>query len=133
MSDWTSKIEIYLVDFGSNSRFCSCTYLSFHQKQVLCNHFFLVTENGYCSCTDISSMYRNNPFIILDGELFQGMNDSSNTTGFAKLAREDMKEHVSSGKREQEDPENPEVTSSYAPLPLKGSSFKLKKMNYCLT
>ena len=78
-------------------------------------------------------MYRNNPFIILDGELFQGMNDSSNTTGFAKLAREDMKEHVSSGKREQEDPENPEVTSSYAPLPLKGSSFKLKKMNYCLT
>ena len=27
-------------------------------------------------------MYRNDPFIILDEELFQGMNDSLNTTGF---------------------------------------------------
>lgn len=80
-------------------------------------------------------MHRNNPFIILDEELFQGVNDSSNTTGFTKLARGDMKEHVSSGEREQEDPENIswEVTSSYAPLPLRRSSFKLKKMSYYLT
>ena len=135
MSDWTSKSETSQVDFGSNSRFCSCTYLPFHRKQVLCYHFFLVTENGYRSCTDISPMHRNNPFIILDEELFQGVNDSSNTTGFTKLARGDMKEHVSSGEREQEDPENIswEVTSSYAPLPLRGSSFKLKKVNYYLT
>ena len=135
MSDWTSKSETSQVDFGSKSRFCSCTYLPFHRKQVLCNLFFLVTGNGYCSCTDISPVHRNNPFIILDEELFQGVNDSSNTTGFTKLAREDMKEHVSSGEREQEDPENIswEVTSSYAPLPLRRSSFKLKKMSYYLT
>ena len=39
--------------------------------------------------------------------------------------------HVSSGERQQEDPENTswQVTSSYAPLPSRGSSFKLKKMN----
>ena len=135
MSDWASKSETSQVDFCSNSRFCSCTYLPFHRKQVLCNLFFLVTENGYHSCTDISPVHRNNPFIILDEELFQGVNDSSNTTGLTKLAREDMKEHVSSGEREQEDPENIswEVTSSYAPLSLRGSSFKLKKINYYLT
>ena len=76
-------------------------------------------------------MYRNNPFIILDEELFREINDSLNTSGFTQLAREVMKEHVSSGERQQEDPENIswEVTSSYAPLPSRGSSFKLKKMN----
>ena len=64
-------------------------------------------------------MYRNHTFIILDEELFQEMNDSLNTSGFTQLAREVMKEHVSSSERQQEDPENIswEVTSSYAPLP----------------
>ena len=51
-------------------------------------------------------MYRNHPFIILDEELFLGMNDSLNTTGFTQLAREGIKEHVSSDGRQQEDPEN---------------------------
>ena len=96
LSAWTSEKETYRVDFGLNDRFCSCTCLSFRRKRVLCNHFFLTIENGYCSLTDVSQMYRNHSFIILDEELFQGMNDSSNTTGFTQLAREGIKEHVSS-------------------------------------
>ena len=59
-------------------------------------------------------MYRNHPFIILDEELSQRMNDCLNTTGFTQLAREGIKEHVSSDEQQQEDPENIiwEVTSS---------------------
>ena len=134
LSAWTSEKETYRVDFGSNDRFCSCTYLSFRRKRVLCKHFFLVIENGYRSFTDVSQMYRNHPFIILDEELSQGMNDSLNTAGFTQLPPEGIKgikEHVSSDEWQQEDPENIslEVTSSYAPLPSRGSSFKLKKMN----
>ena len=47
------------------------------------------------------------------------MNDSLNTIGFTQLAREGIKEHVSSDERQEEDPENViwEVTLSYAPLP----------------
>ena len=91
-------------------------------------------ENGYRSFTDVLQMYRNHHFIILDEELFQGMKNSLNTTGFTQLVREGIKgikEHVSSNERQQEDPENLslEVTSSYALLPSRGSSFKLKKMN----
>ena len=67
---------------------------------------FLVIENGYRSFTDVSQMYRNQPFIILDEELLQGMNDHLNTTGFIQLVREGIKEHVSSDERQQEDPEN---------------------------
>ena len=61
-------------------------------------------------------MYRNHPFIILDEELLQGMNDHLNTTGFTQLAGEGVKEHVSSNERQQEDPESIswEVTSSCA-------------------
>ena len=134
LSAWTSEKETYRVDFGSNDRFCSCTCLSFRRKRVLCKHFFLVIENGYRSFTDVSQMYRNHPFIILDEELFQGMNDSLNTTGSTQLVREGIKcikEHVRSDEWRQEDRENMslEVTSSYAPLPSRGSSFKLKKMN----
>ena len=134
LSAWTSEKETYRVDFGSNDRFCSCTCLSFRRKRVLCKHFFLVIENGYRSFTDVSQMYRNHPFIILDEELSQGMNDSLNTAGFTQLPPEGIKgikEHVSSDEWQQEDPENIslEVTSSYAPLPSRGSSFKLKKMN----
>ena len=33
------------------------------------------------------------------------MNDSSNTTGFTYLGREGTEEHISCGKRQQEDPE----------------------------
>ena len=33
-------------------------------------------------------MYNSHAFITLDEELFQGMNHSSNTTGFTQLARE---------------------------------------------
>ena len=50
--------------------------------------FFLVIENDYRSFTDVSQMYRNHPFIILDEELLQGMNDRLNTTGFTQLMRE---------------------------------------------
>ena len=99
LSAWTSEKETYRVDFGSNDRLCSCTCLSFRRKRVLCKHFFLVMENGYRSFTDVSQMYRNHPFIILDEELFQGMNGSLNTTGSTQLAREGIKgikEHVSS-------------------------------------
>ena len=76
-------------------------------------------------------MYRNHPFIILDEELLQGMNDRLNTTGFTQLMRESIKEHVSSDEQQQEDPENIswKVTSSYAPLPPRGSCFNLKTMN----
>ena len=70
--------ETYRIDFGSNDRFCSCTCLSFRRKRVLCKHFFLIIENGYRSFTDVSQVYRSHPFIILDEELFQGMNDSLN-------------------------------------------------------
>ena len=68
--------------------------------------------------------------IILDEELCQRMNDRLNPTGFTQLAREGIKEHVSSDEQQQEDPENIiwEVTSSNAPLPSRRSSFKLKKM-----
>ena len=98
LSAWTSEKETYRVDFGSNDRFCSCTCLSFLRKRVLCKHFFLVIENGYRSFTDVSQMYRNHPFIILDEELFQRMNGSLNTTSSTQLAREGIKcikEHVS--------------------------------------
>ena len=87
LSAWTSKKESYQVDFGSNDRFCNCTCLSFCQKRVLCKHFFLVIENGYRSFTNVSPVYRNHPFIILDEELFQGMNDRLNNTGFIQLER----------------------------------------------
>ena len=99
MSAWASEKETYRVDFGSNDKFCGCNCLSFRRKRVLCKHFFFVIENDYLSFTDISPMYRNHPFIILDEKLFQGMNDSSNTAGFTQLARESRKEYVSSRER----------------------------------
>ena len=92
LSAWTSEKETYQVDFGSSDRFCSSTWLSFRWKQVLCKHFSLVIENGYRSFTD--------------EELFQGMNDSLNTTGFTQLPREGIKEHDSSDEPQQEDPDN---------------------------
>ena len=68
----------------------------FSSKTGSLQAFILVIENVYRSFTDVSQRYRNHPFIILDEELFQGMNDSLNTTGFTQLATEGVKEHVSS-------------------------------------
>ena len=60
------------------------------------------------------------------------MNDCLNTTGFTQLTIEGIKENVSNDERQQEDPENItwEAASSYATLPSRGGSFKLKKMNW---
>ena len=119
------KVYQHGLWFGSNNRFCNCTYLSFRRKQVLWKHFFLVIENGYRNFTDASQMYRNHPFIILDEELIQGVSDNLNITGFSQLAREDMKEHVSSDERQQEDPENKswEVPSSLCIIAVKRKYF----------
>ena len=125
LSVWTSEKEAYRVDFSSNDRFSGCTCLSFRRKRVLSKHFFLVIENGYLSFTDVSQMYRNHPFIILDEEIFQGMNDNLNATGFTQLAGEGIKEHVSSDERQQEDPENIswEVPSSLCIIAVKRKYF----------
>ena len=60
------------------------------------------------------------------------MNGCLNTTGFTQSTIEGIKENVSNDERLQEDPEfiTWEVASSYATLPSRGGSFKLKKMNW---
>ena len=59
----------------------------FVENAFFASSFFFIIENGYRSFTDVSQMYRNHPFIILDEELFQGMNDRLNNTGFIQLER----------------------------------------------
>ena len=78
----------------------------FVENRFFASIFFLVIDNDDRSFTDVSQMYRNYPFIILDEQLFQRMNDSFNTAGFTQLAREGIKEYVSSDERQQEDPEH---------------------------
>ena len=101
ISTWESENETCRVDFGSNGSILQLHLHFFPPKTGSLQAFIFFNRKWLPQL--VSSMQRNHPFIILD-EIFQGMNDISNPTGFTQLASEGIKNHGCRGKWQKEDP-----------------------------
>ena len=70
-SDWIElKKKEYVVDFGNEQRYCSCTCPDFKNNRMICKHFFAVIEGNHRTFNDISQLFRDHVWINLDSKLF---------------------------------------------------------------
>ena len=70
-SDLTElKKKEYIVDFGNEQRYCSCTCPDFKNNRMICKHFFAVIEGNHRTFNDISQLFRDHVWINLDSKLF---------------------------------------------------------------
>ena len=64
------KKKEYVVDFGNEQRYCSCTCPDFKNNRMICKHFFAVIEGNHRTFNDISQLFRDHIWINLDSKLF---------------------------------------------------------------
>ena len=70
-SNWIElKKKEYVVDFGNEQRYCSCTCPDFKNNRMICKHFFAVIEGNHRTFNDISQLFRDHAWINLDSKLF---------------------------------------------------------------
>ena len=70
-SDLTElKKKEYVVDFGNEQLYCSCTCPDFKNNRMICKHFFAATEENHRTFNDISQLFRDHVWINLDSKLF---------------------------------------------------------------
>ena len=67
-SDFTSN-KSFIVDFGSDETFCSCSCPDYRRNRMLCKHFFAVIKSGMRTYEDITPLFRNSPFVCLDEDI----------------------------------------------------------------
>ena len=66
----STEKAIYLVDFGDDDNFVSCTCYWYKRNRTLCKHFFAVIQAGHKEFTDLSQLYLNHPLHTLDPNIF---------------------------------------------------------------
>ena len=64
------KKKEYVVDFGNEQLYCSCTCPDFKNNRMICKHIFAVTEENHRTFHDISQLVRDHVWINLDSKLF---------------------------------------------------------------
>ena len=64
------KKKEYVVDFGNEQLYCSCTCPDFKNNRMICKHIFAVTEENHRTFNDISQLVRDHVWINLDSKLF---------------------------------------------------------------
>ena len=70
-SNWIElKKKEYVVDFGNEQRYCSCTCPDFKNNRMICKHFFTVIEGHHRTDNDIPQLFRDHVWINLGGKLF---------------------------------------------------------------
>ena len=82
VGSFTSREKFYKVTFGDENVMPKCTCEDWFQSAYLCKHFFMVFKMfpETWSWISLSSLYRESPFLTLDGGL-ESLNRESNNVG----------------------------------------------------
>ena len=70
----TSEEKDFVVDFGNEDKFCSCTCPDFRRNRMICKHFFAVIERGLRAYEDITPLFRNHPSLLAEFEKNEAVN-----------------------------------------------------------
>ena len=65
----------YEVFLGNESKFCSCSCQDFRRYRMLCKHFFLIFKSKLAKFYDLSPLFVNHPYMILDHTMFGNNNE----------------------------------------------------------
>ena len=71
----TSIRKEYKVLLGNESKFCSCNCHDFCRYRMLCKHFFTIFNSNLAKFDDLSPLFLNHPYMILDHSMFGNNNE----------------------------------------------------------
>ena len=121
----------YRTFLSTKNKFCTCNCYNFKQWRMLCKHFFAVFQSGLAKFDDLTKLFKDHPYMVLDTQLLLGkhniLSEKCNThvdlsndhnTGSEKI------DHLEKGESSESS-----IESSYCELPLKRSAIKIKETN----
>ena len=119
----------YEVFLGNESKFCSCSCHDFCRYRMLCKHFQTTFNSNLAKFTDLSSLFLNHPYMILDHSMFCDNNEIDSPSCKDETPSNKMVEEVD--KLSNEFPENTETiyTNHRDDLNMKSSVTKRKKID----
>ena len=121
----------YRTFLGTKNKFCTCNCYNFKRYRMLCKHFFAVFQSGLATFDDLTELFKDHPYMVLDTQLLLGkhniLSEKCNThadfsngdnTGSEKI------DDLDKGERSESS-----IESAYCELPLKRSAINIKKIN----
>ena len=117
----------YEVFLGSESKFCSCSCHDFRRYRILCKHFFRIFKSKLAKFYDLSPLFVNHLYVILDHSMFGNNNETDSSSWKDETPSNKMVEEVD--KLNNEFPQNTETiyTTHRDDLNMKSSVTKQKK------
>ena len=117
----------YRTYLGNTDQFCSCTCYNFRRYRMLCKHFFAIFQSGKATFYDLTGLFLNHPYMVLDRKILTGDFCSSLTeirkeTGDNEIFRYDSENDSLDVSCESDQ-------DTFRELPLKQSLLKRKKVN----
>ena len=67
----------YEVFLGNESKFYRCSCHDFHRYRMLCKHFLTIFNSNSAKFDDLSPLFLNDPYMILDHSVFGDNNEIS--------------------------------------------------------
>ena len=66
----------YRTYLGNSDQFCSCTCYNFRRYRMLCKHFFAIFHSGKATFYNLTGLFLDHSYMILDRRLWQLINRS---------------------------------------------------------
>ena len=119
----------YEVFLGNESKFCSCSCHDFRRYRMLCKHFFTIFNSNLAKFDDLSPLFLNHPYMILDHSMFGNNIEIDSPSWKDETPSNKIVEEFD--KLNNEFPENTETTYSNHrdDLIMKSSVTKRKKID----
>ena len=114
----------YRTFLGTKNKFWTCNCYNFKRYGIFCKRFFAVFQSGLATFDDLTELFKDHPYIVLDRQLFLGkhniLSEKRNTHADFSNGDNSDSEKISS---------ESSIKSSYCELPLKRSAINIKKVN----
>ena len=119
----------YITFLRTKNKFCNC--YNFKRYRMLCKDFFAVFQPGLAKFGDLTELFKDHPYMVLDTQLLLGkhniLSEKRNTlTDFNNDDNPSIEKIEDLGKGESS--EN-SIESSYCELLLKRSAININKIN----
>ena len=73
---WTDICKEYEVFLGNEVEFCYCTCFDYRRHRVLCKHFFAVFRSKLACFNEVTPLFLNHPWTVLDPDIFSPIQPS---------------------------------------------------------
>ena len=62
----------YIIFLRTKNKFCTCNCCNFKRYRMLCKDFFAVSQSGLAKFGDLTELFNDHPYMVLDTQLLLG-------------------------------------------------------------